>query len=317
MAPKRAASRSPQPAGPGKRGSTGGGRDKKNVKAERAAVEEQFRRLKDELQAEEERQRMEVGIAQQLERKECKLAKKRQTNQLLVDNYAEIGRLRRELTDLQKTTTVQIIKLEDELSRTEMSRKVVQQEVATLKAEVTQLRSDDGGKQMIAQLNAQIRQVQLDTAQKETEHEAAMEALRRKLAKQISENRLMRIAQKEAETEWGSRIRKLENSLTDALEELISNAEERGAPAVSNFNRAVDTARDEYLAALKASRDGVLGITDTLVDIKSMHTNLPPYLRAVLQQLSREELLMIIDVLSFEDAVLQYLSAKFPKETAS
>ena len=53
-------------------------------------------------------------------------------------------------------------------------------------------------------------------------------------------------------------------------------------------------------------------MTDDLVDLKSMHSNLPHRIKSQLEDQSREELLLILDALSFEDGVLQYLEAKYP-----
>eukprot|EP01006_Ploeotia_vitrea_P056692 TRINITY_DN68120_c1_g3_i2.p1 TRINITY_DN68120_c1_g3~~TRINITY_DN68120_c1_g3_i2.p1 ORF type:complete len:382 (+),score=60.72 TRINITY_DN68120_c1_g3_i2:151-1146(+) len=245
------------------------------------------------------------------------MTKRRATYRLLTDKDREIDNLNIKINDITTSTGKQILKLEDELSRMSMAKEVVVQEKNQVKAELDKVKSDDGGKKMIAQLSSKIKQMEAEKAQKIKEMETMEENLKRKLAKQIAENRLMRITLKETEAEYSQRIMKLENDVLAALETLVLANERQVANMqehVITFDKELYKAKREYLLALKKSKENVLGLTDTLIDIKSMHSNLPQRIRSKLRELSPEELLIILDVLSFEDSVLQYLEARWPLE---
>eukprot|EP00997_Jenningsia_sp_PLL12_P006891 NODE_3472_length_771_cov_61.022161_g2903_i0.p1 GENE.NODE_3472_length_771_cov_61.022161_g2903_i0~~NODE_3472_length_771_cov_61.022161_g2903_i0.p1 ORF type:complete len:231 (-),score=98.51 NODE_3472_length_771_cov_61.022161_g2903_i0:77-748(-) len=216
------------------------------------------------------------------------------------------------IADITKTTTTQIIKLEDELSRLNMSKEVVVHESVAVKAELERLKADDGGKKIITQLQTQIEHLAAEKTYKSKETEEALEELHQKLAKQITENRLMRIQQKDSESDWARRVRKLEQEVVEALERLIGSHEEENVRNVEGFVENVNRSCNQYLLALREARDRSIGLTDSLLDIKSMHTNLPRRIKASLEELPKEELLLILDTLSFEESVSQYFAQNWP-----
>lgn len=54
-------------------------------------------------------------------------------------------------------------------------------------------------------------------------------------------------------------------------------------------------------------------LSEVLQESKSMHSNLPIRVRHILEERPKEELLFMIDALSFEDGVAEYFERKFPK----
>eukprot|EP00906_Rhabdomonas_costata_P035332 RCo049640 len=283
--------------------------------AEQAALKEQHEEQRVEVGSDEERARAEILSAEQISRKELKAHWKGETARFLLHLDTTIRTLTNKVAEVTKTTGLQVVKLEDELSRLAMSKEVIVQENILLKKEASELKADDAGRQMIAQLTSRLKQMEAERAAKGKEHEEAVVELNRRLAKQLSENRLMRIQHKDAEQQWALRVQRLEQSVTAAVDALTAAAEPQSTARVAVFQTAIEASKKEYLDALRKARHS-LSFTSDLVDLKSMHSNLPRRIQARLEGLSTEELRLLIDALSFEESVLAYLEAKWPPEEA-
>eukprot|EP00998_Keelungia_sp_KM082_P006017 NODE_2293_length_1094_cov_59.664943_g2275_i0.p1 GENE.NODE_2293_length_1094_cov_59.664943_g2275_i0~~NODE_2293_length_1094_cov_59.664943_g2275_i0.p1 ORF type:complete len:326 (+),score=93.35 NODE_2293_length_1094_cov_59.664943_g2275_i0:87-1064(+) len=298
------------------------GRDKKGKKKNEAqALVEQLKKQQEELVQEEERIRVDVVCDEQLSRTQIKLHKKRALNTMLMAKEREMEELSAAMQSFKTSTSKQILKLDDELSRISMAKEVIAIEKEQMAAQLDKLRKDDGGKAIIQELSQKIKQMEAEKVAKSVEMDLLQSTMERKVSKQISENRLMRITLKETEQEYGRRIRALENSVISALDTMMTENEQEAPEdrfamaSVEKFDGALARAKHDYLASVQHAKQQVVGLTDTedtLYDIKSMHSNLPDSVRQKLRGLTPEELLIIIDVLSFEDSVMSYLETKWP-----
>eukprot|EP00667_Euglena_gracilis_P013010 EG_transcript_13402 len=277
------------------------------------AIERQQQRERDQMVMDEENARLEIELSQQVMRKECKMTKRKAIHKLLTDQDREIASLNAQMKESRKESGTQMTKLEDELARLAMSKEIVAQQLAAAQAELGKLKGDDGSKATIRNLTAQVASLEDELRLKAREAEDSIEALNQKLAKQITENRLMRIQAIDNEQEWERRVRKLEADVREALRDLTAQRMAGDVRAVEEFLRTVEKSQDEYLQALKQAQEQLIGFADCLVDMKSMHSNLPIRIRNQLQELPKEELLLIIDSLSFEEGVLQHLNTQFPR----
>jgi hypothetical protein len=119
-------------------------------------------------------------------------------------------------------------------------------------------------------------------------------------------------------------IEGMQRKLHSAIETAVLNYQNPNyATALRSLQDISEEARRKVLAqsvTLHTIIDGI-GAKDPIEEIKTMHSNLPPLYRKQLSQFTKEQLLSIIDILSFEegtvDVVGKALYAKDPNHTQS
>ena len=82
--------------------------------------------------------------------------------------------------------------------------------------------------------------------------------------------------------------------------------------AMQLCNEDMVRTRLRFLELQKEIRSRSERFTESLQESKASHSNLPTRIRQHLQEMPQEELLLIIDTLSFESEVLQYFMFKYP-----
>jgi hypothetical protein len=89
--------------------------------------------------------------------------------------------------------------------------------------------------------------------------------------------------------------------------------------AVGGLRDHIDATREAVQAHVKRLRDVVdsIGADDLIVEAKSMHSNLPDYYRRGLGKFTKEELLTLVDVLSFEAGVVPVIGRAIYANDAS
>jgi len=179
----------------------------------------------------------------------------------------------------------------------------------------TQAHELESARGTTAQLRDELVLVAEEGRVQEAEAAAALEEVKQAAARQATEGRVQRVRAMEAELDADRRVQRLEADLRKALASLIRDCEahEHAAGPVEAFVDTLDRAEGAYLTALRAAESRAAGISGRLLDFRSMHSPLPPHVRDGLQAASPEELRLIIDGLAFEESVLPYLLARFPR----
>ena len=115
------------------------------------------------------------------------------------------------------------------------------------------------------------------------------------------------------------RTEAMQLQVTDRLEECINAIEgsiqrqrSDAAECAQHLHYALDNARVESSELAKGSLSTAQKVTLTIQENTSMHTRLPRRIRSQLQKLDKEDLLLILDTLSFEDSTLQHMLYRFP-----
>mmetsp|Transcript_97246 Transcript_97246/g.167587 ORF Transcript_97246/g.167587 Transcript_97246/m.167587 type:complete len:281 (-) Transcript_97246:214-1056(-) len=80
-----------------------------------------------------------------------------------------------------------------------------------------------------------------------------------------------------------------------------------------NFNLEFGHHKQVYLDMLHETQGRLRQLSQVYAESKSMHSNLPKRIKLLLHDKSKEELMFMIDTLSFEESVLQYFEHKFPR----
>lgn len=112
---------------------------------------------------------------------------------------------------------------------------------------------------------------------------------------------------------------KMRGTVADALQECVASIEGEivrhrrdAAECAQHLNLSLEESR---LRAVKMADEALRQaqkVTQIMQEHTSMHTRIPARIRSALQRLEKDELMLILDTLSFEDAALQYLMYRFP-----
>lgn len=74
----------------------------------------------------------------------------------------------------------------------------------------------------------------------------------------------------------------------------------------------LEQTRESHAAMLLRLHEQVEAITRVHIDNTSMHTRIPPRIRKTLQSMDKDQLIVLLDTLSFEDSVVRHLRYTFP-----
>eukprot|EP00756_Hemistasia_phaeocysticola_P005018 Hpha_TRINITY_DN13135_c0_g1::TRINITY_DN13135_c0_g1_i1::g.113368::m.113368 len=115
-----------------------------------------------------------------------------------------------------------------------------------------------------------------------------------------------------------SRMKTLERGLKKRLDEVISttltDVEEERQKARELWNQDVERTRVAFVELLQEIKETAGHLTHRLQEAKASHTNLPSRIRRRVEGLEKQELLLIIDTLSFEPEVLEYFMFRYPPQ---
>jgi hypothetical protein len=137
-----------------------------------------------------------------------------------------------------------------------------------------------------------------------------------KLEEELAE---IRIEQKRQARSIPIQMKELEESMAKALADVINSFEQQkiidNNTVMQNFNFQFGHNKQLYLDLLYEVESRVRHYSHVLAESKSVHSNLPPRIRKLLEERSKEEILFMIDTLSYEESVLGYFETKYPKES--
>jgi hypothetical protein len=106
-------------------------------------------------------------------------------------------------------------------------------------------------------------------------------------------------------------VARLEDSV-HAMEESVLGSREEVEDNARLLNEGLEKARLAHIKRVREVAARAHGVTELLQENTSMHTRVPGRIRRTLQRLERDDLLVILDTLSFEDSTLEYLQYKYP-----
>jgi hypothetical protein len=131
----------------------------------------------------------------------------------------------------------------------------------------------------------------------------------------------IRVEQKRQARELPERVRTIEENLSKALAEVIDSTEKQkyveNNTVLQNFNMKFGHDKQLYLDLLYDVKSKMMHYSHVLQESRSLHSNLPLRVRRRLEDCSKEELLFMMDAVSYDDSVSQYFEKKFPKEKSS
>eukprot|EP01065_Artemidia_motanka_P035513 TRINITY_DN43418_c0_g1_i1.p1 TRINITY_DN43418_c0_g1~~TRINITY_DN43418_c0_g1_i1.p1 ORF type:complete len:511 (+),score=207.19 TRINITY_DN43418_c0_g1_i1:55-1533(+) len=148
------------------------------------------------------------------------------------------------------------------------------------------------------------------------EHDASvMETnLKRALNTARRDNLTLRMMHTAQEKELRGRLEEVEDdlqNLVNRVEAAVVPVEVR-ASAAEELNGSLDLLRIRYQDLLQQCRLKVSRFSTELIKVSSLHSNMPDYVKASLEQQSDEQLRRLIDTLAFDEGVRQYLEMLFP-----
>uniref|UniRef100_A0A7S4GM80 Uncharacterized protein n=1 Tax=Eutreptiella gymnastica TaxID=73025 RepID=A0A7S4GM80_9EUGL len=113
------------------------------------------------------------------------------------------------------------------------------------------------------------------------------------------------------------KIKELEDNMINTVQEVINYMEvekdKDSKTVMQGFNYQFGSNKQRYLDMLHETQSKLRHFSRVLAESKSMHSNLPTRIKRLLEDQSKEELLFMLDTLSFEDGVLEYFEKKFPQ----
>ena len=174
--------------------------------------------------------------------------------------------------------------------------------------------------------NAMLRK-DLEESREEIERKAGViqglrDTLARRMIRTQVENELIKQEVRDAIEAAKLDLVKMQQNLHQSIETAVLNYQKPAyASALRSLQELTEASRQEVLrqsATLHTLVDSV-GAGDPMEEVKTMHSNLPPHFRKQLATFSREQLLSLIDIFSFEegivDCVAKALYATNPNRT--
>lgn len=116
-------------------------------------------------------------------------------------------------------------------------------------------------------------------------------------------------------TEMGTMREDVDKALSDcvaAIQGSILRQREDAQECAQHLSVSLEQAKLKAAEMTSSTLSCAHKVTQLLQENTSMHTRIPTRIRRQLQSLERDDLLLILDTLSFEDSTLQYLLYKFP-----
>lgn len=175
-----------------------------------------------------------------------------------------------------------------------------------------------------AMLKRDLAAAKEEIERKDSIVQGVRDTLSRRLIRTQLQNDMIKEEVREAIAQAKLDIEGMQRKLHSAIETAVLNYQNPNyATALRSLQDISEEARRKVLAqsvTLHTIIDGI-GAKDPIEEIKTMHSNLPPLYRKQLSQFTKEQLLSIIDILSFEegtvDVVGKALYAKDPNHTQS
>ena len=100
-------------------------------------------------------------------------------------------------------------------------------------------------------------------------------------------------------------------NFVDSLEASIVGQREDAVESGNLLNLTLEESRVAHVALAKKVDAKAQQVTALWQDNTSMHTRIPPRIRATLTRLDKDDLMLILDTLSFDDTVLKYLQYRY------
>eukprot|EP01061_Rhynchopus_euleeides_P012046 TRINITY_DN21647_c0_g1_i1.p1 TRINITY_DN21647_c0_g1~~TRINITY_DN21647_c0_g1_i1.p1 ORF type:complete len:280 (+),score=82.82 TRINITY_DN21647_c0_g1_i1:70-840(+) len=122
------------------------------------------------------------------------------------------------------------------------------------------------------------------------------------------QRQLKDILLRKMETLQQNMLQRIDDTNRQVMTDIVEDREK----AKHLCNEDMERTRQRFLILMSEIRQRSERFTDMLQESKASHSNLPTRIRQKLQGMDKEELLLIIDTLSFESEVLQYFMFKFP-----
>jgi hypothetical protein len=207
-------------------------------------------------------------------------------------------------------------------SRLEHDVNGMRQETESLRNEVGRLLEcfKDDERKLVSKLRVEnkvlkqsIDELRENVALKETVVSTLRDKLNRKLLRTVVENDMLRREVQEEMSRAHLQVADLKKDLHQLIDTAVLNFQRpQYASSVKHLQAYVDDVQKKIAEQRTAlhiliesigARDGFLADEGG-----SMHSNFPPHHRKELQSLSKEQLLSILDVVSFEDGVLEAVS---------
>eukprot|EP00995_Heteronema_vittatum_P008167 NODE_333_length_1463_cov_202.850778_g244_i0.p1 GENE.NODE_333_length_1463_cov_202.850778_g244_i0~~NODE_333_length_1463_cov_202.850778_g244_i0.p1 ORF type:complete len:282 (+),score=95.78 NODE_333_length_1463_cov_202.850778_g244_i0:144-989(+) len=114
------------------------------------------------------------------------------------------------------------------------------------------------------------------------------------------------------------KIKELEDSMRQNVQNVIASVEDQkkleNETVMQSFNFQFGKNKQRYLDLLYETEEKLKHFSQVLAESKTMHSNLPTRIKRLLEDRTKEEILFMIDTLSYEEGVLQYFEKKFPKD---
>ena len=205
--------------------------------------------------------------------------------------------LEQQLVDLSQSHQ-RLIERHQDLERTKES----------LEGRVNQLVAEiDGGKLTIKDLHGEVRAVTHAASAVEDSLKKAISIARR-------ENYDLRALHTRQEKELALRLDQVQEELTEVVSQIDRSLlpEYAKSKSAEFFESSLDFISLKYQNVLAKCRLRASRFNDSLLQVSSLHSNLPRHIKEILLQRSPEALVQLVDTLSFEINVQQYLEAMFP-----
>ena len=171
---------------------------------------------------------------------------------------------------------------------------------------------------MVSHVDAEKRLKEAEAKKERELKETAKLLIHARKANELLENELrdVRTDQRQLKEILLGKMESLKRSMLTRIDEttkqVMTDIIEDREKAKHLCNEDAERTRQCFLELMTEIRTRSERFTDMLQESKASHSNLPTRIRQKLQEMDQEELLLIIDTLSFESEVLQYFMFKFP-----
>eukprot|EP01062_Namystynia_karyoxenos_P051913 TRINITY_DN410_c0_g3_i1.p1 TRINITY_DN410_c0_g3~~TRINITY_DN410_c0_g3_i1.p1 ORF type:complete len:551 (+),score=166.30 TRINITY_DN410_c0_g3_i1:109-1653(+) len=206
--------------------------------------------------------------------------------------------------------------MQRQITRVTIERHELSQKCAEFDKIREQLQADNDA------LKGQVRQLEMDIkdgiiTRQGIEHDASvMETnLKRALNQARRDIIQLRMTHAKQEREVAARMEEVGADLarlTDSVQGAVAVPLATRAAAADHLNEHIDLLRIRYQDVLQQCRLKAARFSSELVKVSSLHSNIPDYIKASLEQQTGEQLRRLVDTLAFDESVRQYLEVLFP-----
>eukprot|EP01006_Ploeotia_vitrea_P066564 TRINITY_DN95240_c0_g1_i1.p1 TRINITY_DN95240_c0_g1~~TRINITY_DN95240_c0_g1_i1.p1 ORF type:complete len:331 (-),score=35.77 TRINITY_DN95240_c0_g1_i1:257-1249(-) len=196
-----------------------------------------------------------------------------------------------------------------------------------LETEVTQLKDqvkeqDKDHEETVDELTLtrkQLAELSEKSAAKDDELERLSTALSKHVQKTLFDNRDRRTEINEEERSLTTLVHAMDLKLKSALDKLIEDEQEfdrkQKMDLAQAFISKIDEYSEKYIQMLLEAKERARSLPDILMLGKmghTMHSQLTAEMKQQLREFSKDELLILLDCLSFEDGVANFLNVELP-----